>query len=603
MATRDPRRVPDGIRATPRGVNSGQGPETIGREYIAFLVNGTVRGGYVSPRPGVKKLELDYGGNESLQDGLFQGASYYKPRNGSPVLIAQISGRLYRFDVSQFNNPVTDISIQVNIGGVLQFDYNSAIMRQAWMLQVEDWLIVQNNLQRPVFYDGNTSRRAGNGELPPGNVMEYSMGRVWMALTDRQSFIAGDLVYGPSGSLAYNFRDAVLKVTENDFLNEGGEFTVPINAGPINAMRNIAILDTSMGQGPLQVFTERAVFSINAPVDRTTWKDLTYPIATVSGIGNGALSQDGTVTINGDIWFRSKDGLRSFVLAMRQFNEFGNVPMSREMSRVIDADNRRLLGYNSAILFDNRYLTTCSPGNSFLHGTFHRGVIALDFDIVSSMSNRLPPAYDGLWTGIRILKLVSGDFGGVDRAFAFVLSSADKIEIWEITRNDIFDNTSRRIEMVLETPAFFGGLELLKLNGGDMFIDQLSGRTDFNVKYRPDQYADWFDWHSWSECANYQTCTLENCAVPGNLQKQYRARMRLPNDPPQVCSTEDNRPSNLGYHFQVRVKVTGSARLKALGIQAYIQEEEPYGQCRSEGTCISTNVCQLPLFDYSAEVT
>lgn len=598
---RDPNRVTAGFRSCERGTNSGQDPSTLAQGYVGFLINGTVRGGFPFPRPGVKRLELDYGGNESLQDGLFQDGAYFKPRGGNPLLVASISGRLFKFDVSQIGNPVSDISVQTTVAGVSQYDYNVVSQRQAWMLQYEDWLIVQNNLQRPIFFDGNTSRRAGDGELPPGNVMEYSMGRVWLALPDGLSFIAGDLVYGPSGTLAYDFRDAGLKVTENDFLNEGGKFTVPMTAGPITAMRNIAILDTSMGQGPLQVFTPRAIFSVNAPVDRTTWKDLTYPIVTVTGIGNGALSQAGTVTINGDIWFRANDGIRSFVLALRQFNEFGNVPMSREMSRVIEADDRRLLGFSSAILFDNRLLMTCSPGNSFLHGAYHRGLIALDFDIVSSMSNRLPPAYDGLWTGIRILKLVSGDFDGVDRAFAWILSSQDKIELWEISTKDLFDNTSRRIEMVIEGPALFDGKEMRKLMGGEMFIDQLSGRTDFDVKYRPDQYADWFDLHSWSECANYQTCSLANCEPPGNLQKQYRSRMRFPDEPPAVCVTEDNRPSNLGYTFQPRITVTGSAGVKSLAFHAYMQDEEPYGQCRLEGPCISSNVCPLPVFSYSAE--
>jgi hypothetical protein len=271
------------------------------------------------------------------------------------------------------------------------------------------------------------------------------------------------------------------------------------------------------------------------------------------------------------------------------------------MNRVIEADDKRLLGFDSAIVFDNRLIRTCSPATSFAHGTYHRGLVALDFDIVSSMSNRLPPAYDGLWTGVRVLKLLVGDFDGIDRAFAFVLSSEDKIELWEITTSDIFDNTSRRIEWVVEGPALFDGVNLHKLMGGEVFIDQLSGRADFDVKWRPDQYQGWFDWHSWSECATYQTCTLENCAVPGNWQPQYRSRMTLPENPAGTCVTEDNRPSNFGYTFQQRVAVTGAARMKALMVKADVQPEEPF-LCRGEGACKDSNVCQLPVFSYSAEV-
>lgn len=274
--------------------------------------------------------------------------------------------------------------------------------------------------------------------------------------------------------------------------------------------------------------------------------------------------------------------------------------MSREMTRVINADDKRLLGFGSAILFENRLLMTASPANSFLHGTYHRGLIALDFDLVSSMSNRLPPAYDGLWTGLRILKLLAGDFDGVERAFAFVLSNEDKIELWEISANDFFDNRSRRIDWFYESPMLFDGLELRKLVGGEMFVDQLSGEVDFDVKWRPDDYNGWFDLHSWSECAQFETCSLTNCAIPANFQPQYRSKMRFP-EPLGACVVEDNRPANHGYRFQLRVGVTGRARVKALAAHAYTQEEEPYGECRPAGECISSNVCALPVFSYSSE--
>jgi len=592
--------VKDGIRAVPRGVNSGTDPATLSREYVAFAVNTSCRGGYIKTRPGYKKLEIDYGGNESLQDGLFQGASTFKGREQETCIVALISGVLFRYDLGGSPNTVSNIASQVLIGGNPVFDNNSAQERQAWMLDAEGFLIVQNGLERPLIYDGVSTRRAGDGEIRVGCMMEYSNGRIWVVRPDRTSFAAGDIVYGPSGTVAYNFRDAILKTTENEFLNEGGDFTIPMNAGRINAIRNISILDTSMGQGPLQVLTDRATFSVNAPADRTIWKDLTYPIQTVSLIGNGALSQDGTVSINGDIWYRAKDGIRSLVIGLRSFNELGNVPMSREMNRVIEADDKRLLGYDSAIVFENRQLRTCSPANSFLHGTYHRGLIALDFDIASSMAGRQAPAYDGLWTGVRILKLLGGNFGGVDRAFAFVLSASDKIELWEITANDLFDNMSRRIESFIETPALFDGLNMRELFGGEIWIDELSGRTDFDLKWRPDQYAGWFDWHSWSECANYQSCTLTNCEPIPNLQKQYRSKMRLPK-PPEGCSVEDNRPANKAFLFQLRLAWTGSNRIRGVAAHTWTIDEEPYGECRLESPCISSNVCPTPVFSYSAE--
>ena len=113
--------------------------------------------------------------------------------------------------------------------------------------------------------------------------------------------------------------------------------SVPINAGTINALRPVAQVDTSTGQGPTQVFTTSGVFSLNAPTERSAWATVNFPLGTVSMVQAGSLSDRATVNVNGDIWFRALDGIRSFMVARRDFSSsWVNAPMSRELSRVID---------------------------------------------------------------------------------------------------------------------------------------------------------------------------------------------------------------------------------------------------------------------------
>ncbi len=599
--TRDPRRITDEVRTVVEGMDSGNDPEIIDKNRLSMLINGTVRKGFAMTRPGFRKIELEYGGNETLQNGLFQGASYFQDRSGKGCLIASISGLIFRYDLQTPINTVTNVTPKITIGGNIFLDQNSAQIREAWFCQAEDWIIIQNGAQRPIFIDAVTSRRAQPGELPVGCMMEYSKGRVGIVRPERESIAFGDIVYGPSGTAPYNRRDGVLKYTENTFLNEGGEFAVPGSFGKINAIRSIAVLNAIYGQGPVQVGTSKAMFSLNLPVDRTIWKNLTFPAETASFIGAGPLSQDGCLNAQGDLWFRAKDGIRALVIAERRFGEPGNTPLSGEVSRVLDEDQQRLLNYESAILFDNRMIRTCVPAMSFLHGTYHRGLSVIDFDVLSAMSGKLPPAYDGIWTGLRILKLVMGEFDKTDRAFAFVLSEEDKIELWEITKDETYDNLSTPIEMVAETAALFDGEQVRKLSGGDMAADDIKGTVEFDVKWKPDQYPGWFDWHSWSECQEDSTCLLEDCAPVRNLNRGYRPRMRFPEDPTGPRIVDSNLPAHLAYLFQLRLAFTGHVRLKRVHLHTQIQDEQPQGECRGTEPCLATDLCVPGLFGYSSE--
>ncbi len=64
-------------------------------------------------------------------------------------------------------------------------------------------------------------------QLPAAGPMVYYQGRLWYAIG--RIFTAGDIVGGPSGTLAYNFKDSILMVTENPLAIGGDGFAVPDN--------------------------------------------------------------------------------------------------------------------------------------------------------------------------------------------------------------------------------------------------------------------------------------------------------------------------------------------------------------------------------------
>lgn len=416
-------------------------------------------------------------------------------------------------------------------------------------------------------------------EINAGRMGAYGMGRNWWSQIDGISFEAGDIVGGAAGTPANNYRDAVLKTTENDFLSGGGSFRLPGTGDIINAMVFTANLDQSLGQGALQVGTDTTMFSVNTPVDRTTWETLTNPILTESLIGTGPLGQNSTVLVNSDVFFRSVAGLGDLVLARRNFGGWGNHPISNEMKRIIEKDNQTLLQYGSSVNFDNRFLTTCAP-NVSSQGVFHIGLIAMNLDTISNLRTQLPPVYDGLWTGVNALQMIVGKVNGSVRSFAWTFNlNNNQIELWEFLPEKTAitqDNGTIPIVWTFESPVLFNRdvkplREYVKLTNGELSIDEIVGTVSIEVQYRPDSYPCWTTWRKFSVCADPDT-TVEN-SQPG-----YRSPIGLGEPDSSPCESGNNRPLRNGFYFQFRFVITGSCRFIGMRVEAVSEPRPKFAQ-------------------------
>lgn len=605
-----------------KGMNSGVVPRLVEHGQLAFAINITNRGALPRTRPVWRKVPLKYPADSSLPpgqpstktgatSGLFQDAHFYQSYGTTEnVLVSSISGRLFRYLVGSFNM-VQEVS--------LQKDLNDPTADQAWMWQSEDFLIVQARWPLPLFFDGAQVRRSkgpAGAELPAGMMGAYVQGRNWMVRPDGQSFIAGDLVYSHGFGDGYNGRSAVLGTEENLFISGGGAFAVPITAGEITAMLPIAIPDTSLGQGPLMVTTRSSVYNVSVPFERTAWADVQYPIMSVGLPNYGSVSQCSAVPVNGDAWYRSQDGIRSYSIARRDFNTWVNTPLSVEMEKVLMIDSDELLRFASAVIFDNRYLVTCQP-NRTPRGTAHKGLVALDFNNISNLTTRSSPAYDGLWTGLNILKILKGTFHGRERCFAFALDKDGLICLYELMEDGRgkFDNNGVNdigVESSMESRSFgftklgsLGGAidqsnTLKKLYTGDLFLDKLSGLVNFTVKYKSDEHPVWQDWQDFDVCALASQCATNNCLLFQDARDSYRTFRRL-KQPDDFCNEITSRPMRTGYEFQVRLAWKGYAQLNRFIVWGVPIMESPVDICPPTTTCVLLAGCDLPWFDYQIE--
>lgn len=421
-------------------------------------------------------------------------------------------------------------------------------------------------------------------ELPAAGPMDYYMGRIWLA--NGREYVAGDIVGGPTGTAVYNFRDSILKLVENTYLSLGGTFRVPTNAGNIRALKHPANLDTALGEGQLLVFTRESIYSVNVVPTRAEWQTLEEPIQRVVQINHGTTSDWSVSAVNGDLFYRSVNGINSLIQAIRYFNQWGNRPISVEEERATSIEDNSLLIYASGICFDNRLLETALPQESDV-GVIHKAILPLNFDLISTLGQTLPPAWEGVNEGLDFLKLLKGDFGGRERAFAFVRSrqAPNNIELWELTADQIEDENSfgdTRIVWALETPAFTWEIPftLKELDTIELWIDRLYGTVDFLVQFRPDQHPCWEYWHKWQICNPKNNCedpgVLLPCDYPQQIYKpSYRATMVLPR-PPSLCQVQNARPINFGYSFQFRIWVKGYCRLRGFLAHAYERDKAPY---------------------------
>jgi len=578
-------------------VQSEANPNGLPRNFLSFINNGTVRGGSITPRTGFLKL---CGVHDSSR--IYQGGWLYEQNFGNPYLMLLIGGRVIQVRVDT-DNSVHDVSAGLQ---------NPPLVPQAFMTQGNQFLVIQAgdifgnpNPTLPLFWDGATLRRSLGiispnnvpggvmpfNELPAAGPMVYYQSRIWYAQGRR--YTAGDIVDGPSGTLAYQEDDSILKVTENPLAFGGDGFRVPNNAGNITALFYTANLDTTLGQGLLYCGTRKQIYGLDVPISRTAWIAATganQPRQTIQQITNGPVNDRCIAKANGDAFYQSLEpGIRSLQISTRFFQQWGNVQLSTPEERVLAFSNRALMSFATGIEFDNRLLQAVLPVQTPV-GVAFQAIVPLDFFNLSDFRRRamgLQPAWEGMYEGIDVLQLFEGDFGGLQRAFAVVHSRVDdSIEVWELTDFSQRDTDDHRITMQFETPAWTWAIEkrefdLKKLDGGEIWIDSIAGTVELTVEYRVDADPCWQPWLRTQLCAARNVCEATAVASPAcypavTFCEGSKFPITLPEPQQGKCDSAQNRPTTRGYQFQVRVTVKGWMSVVGMLIHAIPVEKGPF---------------------------
>ncbi len=557
-------------------IASERNPNGLRRNQVAWMNNATVRNGGITQRTGWLRL-----GNLPVL-GFYQGKSVYEPDLTRPYLIYVIDGQVWMIDP---DSPQSGTNLSADFGLTMNLT-----AERVYFCQAEQFLVIQDGIGLPLFWDGSLLRRSSGFtgpvfEIPVATAMDYYMGRLWYA--QGRKYAAGDIVKGTSGTLAYDFRDSVLKVTENPLCLGGDGFTVPAQSGTIRAIRHSANLNTQLGQGQLYLFTRKMIFGFTVPITRTDWIGAdtnNMPLQTVAQINNGAVNDRSIAAVNGDLFFQSLEpSIRSLIVSVRNFEQWGNTSIAINEIRLLQFNDRALLRFGSGMEFDNRMIQTALPFSTPV-GTAHKALIPLNFDVISTLDTKLAPVWEGMYEGLDTLEIASIDFGGRQRAFITAWSETENvIQLWEMTDFSRFEDVDNRVSWYVEFPAFTWGDEFMlkKLVSAELWLDKLLGTVYFQMDYRVDGDPCWYPWHKWQECTAKNACedvhNPTGCSpYPIPLRESFRQTVTLPK-PPVVCERVSGRPSYIGYQFQPRLTIKGWCRIRGVLLKAERVETKLYG--------------------------
>jgi len=308
-------------------------------------------------------------------------------------------------------------------------------------------------------------------EVPVGSIMSYGQGRLFVTSSNRFEIKSLDFVGSHINKTAgvdlqdttfYPLKDprsSILFNTEDLYLSGGGSFLMPAYMGRISGLRFLPTKDVAAGQGDLYAFCEFGAASFQVGQERSTW-GTTGKFQSLLFDKIGAVGPDAFTGVNGDLFFRSNDGLRTYRNASASNSDPGNTALSAEIDKLLKFEPLPLLGDVSMVYTDDsRLLFTGQPkeyqpadvnSSSIL---VYKALISCDLQPLNRSIAKGGLVFDGIWTGLDFLQLFNGQFDRKNRTFIVALS-CDKLSLWSIKENAAEDKPLPGLENTYKTEIF-----------------------------------------------------------------------------------------------------------------------------------------------------
>jgi hypothetical protein len=514
--------------------------------------------------------------NFNFKTGLFQAFVPYRVGNTYYQLIV-INGLIYMLNQKDFSVSV----LTLNAATLL----NPVAKRIYWGV-CSKYVIFADFPNRPVIIENGVARRsdASLNELPVLNLVTYNQNRAVFS-NSLNEFTAGD----PAGSLSA----PLAPITINEIL-AGGPYAGEIYKAPsdyddpITALTTLQSVDTSTGIGSAIVATENQIFTYDTTQPRSDWVNLNQ-FGTCLSYNAGIVDQMAQVNVNSDLFFIAKDGtLRGLSSARDDQKKWSRTPISLPVENwtyhhTATPDNS-LISFARLAYFNNKLFWTVRPtytkalrmDKTPILDICHGGLVSLDMANVSRGFGEVPPAWDGLWTGVRPMHMLVND----DRMF-IVSKDSGINEIYEVLPKETVDRTDegqrRRIKSVVYTRDYFvkdvfSDKNLVRMESN---ISDILGEFSYRVKYQPSDAPNFIPWAEYNLDVKNGYTHFEDGDV---LQRQPVALKELVLNRPLLADAEN--PVNKDLYGTVkrlkfRIEIEGDSwQLDEFAVMATLNKEE-----------------------------
>lgn len=467
------------------GCNSAKTSWLLPDTQYRWGVNVVCRGGIVQTRPGYR-LRL------TLPAGNLQGMRLFKPtKEESDIqdycLVFAVDGKVY-YSQYPFTQPASwepyrlkNIQFSPTAKNIYWANTEKTVQAneqgQLSIVPTYSVLMMQDGETPAAYWDGQTDAHISEDSptlgTPIGTWMAWAGNRLWIARG--RSLIPGDL------NDPLSFQERTTGPAAGDFLLD-------------DEITGITTVPGENRQSNLIVFTNRTTFSFLASIlDRDEWVS-TPNFQSILYANLGCVAGRSIVSHSGLLWWFAQGGLVSSDSVMANFLtseiKYKDIEMANSKRNMApDTSNVCSTSFES-------YLLVSVPSGDTLNA--HTWV--MDDASSGDILREEPPAWNGIWTGIRPVEWANDFINGQKRIFAAStdyqsLADGSFNHIWEAfdpSRMDSYElldasNTltlvSNPIYCSFETKLYGDGMEYKRMRYAEADLVEIGGDVNLKISF------------------------------------------------------------------------------------------------------------------------
>lgn len=533
MAEAAPTIISDGALDFLGGQDASKIPDRIAENAYYAGVNVSAQRGSLRPRWGKEKLSLSFT-DERLT------LPNYTTRPYRDIFLSGKYQALIPYSVGQeffFVVVICGIIYLVNqqtyAVSVIPINGGSRINEYAARVYWESagkYLVIHDYPAYPVIVENFTARRADptKSEVPISVLGAYNQNRLFIANAGNE-FTAGD----PAGSLAAP--DAPITFLEvetpsSPFYGQVFQLSTNYNNDPITAMTFLSTVDTSTGIGPLLVATQNAIWSFQSQQPRTAWQNGQFGASFVDNVG--VAGPRSICNVNSDVFFISGDGqVRSASMSRNEQGRWARIPISREVENWLKYLDSDLVHFASIGYYNNKIFFTANPYRTKAQDTrgvattdyANGGMVVLSTDNIATLGQGGQPTWDGLWTGVRPMDMITSNHE------FFIIAKDQEVQnaIYRVDPDLTYDYINGRKRFIRSTIYtreydFKDAFQTKELHSIEFNFDNIQGDFMMDVQFKPSHGPYFLDWRTYSFSAPWQSCTA---TIPDAVANGYAGQV------------------------------------------------------------------------------